>query len=114
VLLASIDTYRGGPKTIAATKLAVHLHSRRRVTVRRVERVRHGRGMWRVPTGRMKGWIWHKANGDDHLVLLSKQAIALLEDLRPLTGRYKLVFAGAVAATRPVTGEAGADEARTR
>jgi integrase len=31
----------------------------------------------------------------DHLVPLARQAVAILEELRPLTGRYEHVFPGA-------------------
>jgi integrase len=106
-LLAGIDSYVGRPETIAAVKLAV-------LTFIRGGELRYAEwsefdmdaGMWTVPTGRMKGRIWHKAHGDDHLVPLSRQAIALLEELRPVTGQFKLVFPGAVSRTQPVTGEA--------
>lgn len=43
--------------------------------------------MWSVPAERMK-------MKREHLVPLSRQALAILEDLRPLTGSYRYVFAG--------------------
>jgi integrase len=43
--------------------------------------------LWRIPAERMK----MKA---PHVVPLSRQVLALLEELRPLTGRYALLFPG--------------------
>jgi len=40
---------------------------------------------WRIPSGRMK-------MGEEHIVPLSKQAIAILRELQPLTGRGALLF----------------------
>lgn len=45
------------------------------------------KGEWIIPAARMK-------RGKDHLVPLSKQAVALLTDLKPLTGHRELVFPG--------------------
>ena len=42
---------------------------------------------WRIPAERMKG-------KREHLVPLSLQAVAILQDLQPLTGKRKHVFAG--------------------
>lgn len=52
------------------------------------------KAIWTVPTGRMKGRLWQKENGVDHIVPLSRQAIALLKQLQPLTGWGRLVFPG--------------------
>ena len=49
-------------------------------------------GMWIVPASRMKGVLERKANGDAHTVPLSKQAVAVLKDLHPLTGHGAKVF----------------------
>jgi len=42
-------------------------------------------GMWRIPGERMK-------MGTEHLVPLSTQAISVIEQIRPITGQYELVF----------------------
>ena len=49
-------------------------------------------GVWTVPSAKMKGVLERKANGDAHTVPLSKQAIAVLRDLHPLTGHGAKVF----------------------
>nr|WP_330165514.1 tyrosine-type recombinase/integrase [Pseudomonas toyotomiensis] len=55
------------------------------------------RGLWTVPAEReaIEG-VKHSHRGakmrTPHLVLLSRQALTLLEQIRALTGRYPLVF----------------------
>jgi integrase len=51
-------------------------------------------GVWIVPPARMKGVLERKANGAPHTVRLSRQAIAVLHDLFPLTGHGAKVFPG--------------------
>jgi len=48
--------------------------------------------MLTIPTANMKGKLYAKTNGRPHLVPLAPQAIALLDDLRPLTGHGRYVF----------------------
>lgn len=49
-------------------------------------------GLWRIPARRMKGTQREKRRGTDHLVPLSRQAIEVLRELRPLTGRRPHLF----------------------
>lgn len=49
-------------------------------------------GTWTVPPARMKNVLERKANGAAHLIPLSKQALAVLVDLQPLTGHGDKVF----------------------
>jgi integrase len=49
-------------------------------------------GTWTIPPTRMKGNLQKKADGEPHLIPLSTQAIAVLRDLRPLTGHSAKVF----------------------
>jgi integrase len=63
--------------------------------------------VWRIPGERMK----MKA---PHLVPLSRQALALLEDLRPLTGRFALLFPGANDRERPLSENTLNDAIRKR
>ncbi|MEI8169833.1 MAG: integrase arm-type DNA-binding domain-containing protein [Rhodoferax sp.] len=51
-------------------------------------------GVWVVPPSRMKGVLERKAHGDAHTIPLSKQAVAVLRDLHPLTGHGVKVFPG--------------------
>lgn len=52
--------------------------------------------LWTVPVER-KG----RKKGREHLVPLCRQAIALLEELRPITGAYALLFPGRSDRTKP-------------
>jgi integrase len=49
-------------------------------------------GLWRIPSARMKRTKKEKANGADHLVPLSRQAIEILRELQPLTGHRPHLF----------------------
>lgn len=51
-------------------------------------------GVWTIPPARMKNVLERKAHGDAHTVPLSKQAVAVLKDLHPLTGHGPKVFPG--------------------
>ena len=48
--------------------------------------------MWRIPGQRMKRTKAGKAKGPDHLVPLAHQAVAILTELKPLTGHRPHVF----------------------
>jgi integrase len=61
-------------------------------------------GLWTIPIKRMKAPTHIKrANKSAHYVPLSRQAIALLSEIYPLTGRYKYVFPGARGVSRPLS-----------
>ena len=96
-LLRAIDGFSGQPVTLAALKLAPL------VFVRPGE-LRHAEwaefdldtAIWRIPGEKMK----MKAA---HLVPLSTQAVAILRELRPLTGDGGYLFPGLRTATRPMS-----------
>jgi integrase len=52
--------------------------------------------VWRMPAERMK-------MGTEHLVPLSRQALALLETLRPISGHYVLLFPGERSRVKPIS-----------
>lgn len=52
--------------------------------------------LWRIPASRMK-------MGEQHLVPLSKQAVAILRELQPLTGPSGYVFPSIRSASRPMS-----------
>ena len=52
--------------------------------------------VWRIPAERMK-------MKSEHLVPLSRQAIELLEELRPVTGHYDFLFPGERTRTKPIS-----------
>jgi integrase len=51
------------------------------------------KGEWNIPAERMKGWT-RKGITTPHLVPLAPQAVEILRELQPLTGRGVHVFAG--------------------
>lgn len=52
--------------------------------------------IWRIPGERMK-------MGTEHLVPLSRQAIAVLDELKPISGQYELLFPGERSRARPIS-----------
>ena len=52
--------------------------------------------LWRIPWSRMK-------MGEQHLVPLSRQALALLEDLKSITGNGRFLFPSLRSAERPIS-----------
>lgn len=63
-------------------------------------------GLWTIPAARMKRSVRDKANGDPHVVPLSRQAVKLLRELHPFTGRHGdkgFVFPGERGQGRPLS-----------
>lgn len=97
VLLRAIDGYRGSFVVRCVLKFAA-LTATRSAEFRGAEWKEFDieAGVWTIPAGRMKGRIEHK-------VMLSRQALAILEELRPLTGRSILVFPGERSTKQPLS-----------
>ena len=99
-LLRAIDGYSGDPATRAALKLSSLLFVR-------PGELRHAEwaeidldmGEWNIPAGKMK-------MRQPHLVPLCKQAVAILRELHPLTGRGQYVFPGGRSPRRPMSNNA--------
>ena len=89
--------YRGLPMTVCALKLAP-------LTFVRPGELRHAEwtefdmeaAEWRIPAAKMKMRA-------QHIVPLSKQAVALLESLRPFTGSGRYLFPSIRTADRPLS-----------
>jgi integrase len=98
-LLRAIGGYDGQLVTRAALQLAPLLFVR-------PGELRHARWaemeidgqepLWRIPAEQMK-------MREEHLVPLSRQAVAILSELKPLTGRGRYVFPGARTSMRPMS-----------
>lgn len=96
-LLRTIDTYKGSLITRCALKLAPL------VFVRPGE-LRHAEWSeinmetkeWRIPAAKMKMRA-------QHIVPLSEQAVAVLEEISPLTGSGRYVFPGERTSSRPMS-----------
>lgn len=97
-LLRAIDGYEGQPTTAWALRLAPL------VFVRPGE-LRHAEweemdldgATWTIPAAKMK------ASEHDHIVPLSRQAVAILREAEALTGRGRYVFPGTRTAQRPIS-----------
>ena len=92
-LLRAIDAYAGQPATRAALALSALLFQRPG-NIRSLEwaEVDVDAALWTVPAAKMKRSVHGKVNGRPHLVPLAPQALAILADLRPLTGHGRYVF----------------------
>jgi integrase len=103
-LLRAFDDYQGMPTTRAALKLAP-LVFLRPGELRQAEWAEFDldAAMWTIPAARMKRTKQQKLSGAPHLVPLSSQAVAILRNLEPLTGRGRFVFPSPRGATRPMS-----------
>ena len=93
-LLRAIDAFRGTLIVQSALKLSALVFVRPG-ELRQAEwsEIDLDKGEWNVPASRMKGWT-RKGVTTPHLVPLAPQAVAILRELQPLTGRGAHVFAG--------------------
>jgi integrase len=103
-LLRAIHGYEGHPVTRTALKLAP-------LVFLRPGELRHAEwaeidleaALWTIPATRMKRSKQQKLSGAPHLVPLSAQAVAILRDLQPLTGRGQYVFPSPRTSQRPMS-----------
>jgi integrase len=98
-LLRAIDNYRGHPVTEAALKLAPLLFVRPgelRLAEWADIRLEGTDPEYRIPAARMK-------MREQHVVPLSRQAVAILEGLRGYSGDTKYVFPSVRTFTRPIS-----------
>jgi integrase len=94
-LLRDIRAYKGNIITRAALQLSPILYQRPgQLRFAHWEHVDFDQALWRCPPEKMKMCEWQKRDPRTpaHLVPLSKQAIAILEDLYPLTGPAGPIF----------------------
>jgi integrase len=94
--LRRLTDYQGRYETILAIWLLM-LTAKRPTELREAQwnEFNFDKAEWAIPKERMK-------TGQPHIVTLSKQAIAALEDLRQLTGHSKWLFPGSVP-TKPIS-----------
>lgn len=103
-LLRAIDHYAATPVVRAALKLAPMLLLRPgELRFAEWAEIDLDGAMWTVPSMRMKRELRQKLHGAPHLVPLSRQAVAVLRDLQPLTGNGPLVFRGERHHDRPMS-----------
>lgn len=92
-LMRDLHGYAGQPVTRAALLLSA-LTFQRPGNIRAMEwaEVDTDKALWTIPAPKMKRTVHGKVNGRPHLVPLAPQTLAVLEELRPLTGHGRYVF----------------------
>ncbi|AVU78274.1 tyrosine-type recombinase/integrase [Pseudomonas rhizophila] len=105
-----IDTYKGRALTRLTVMLSLHVFVRSsELRFARWSEFDLKRGTWEIPDTRpaLDGVPFStrgtKMAGDIHLVPLSPQAVALLEQIHVLTGKFDLVFAGDTKPWKPMS-----------
>lgn len=98
-LLRAIDGFQGQLATAAALKLAPLVFVRpgelRAARWSEFDLDNH-EPTWRIPAARMK-------MGTEHVVPLARQAVAILKDLRSMSGNRELLFPSIRTASRPIS-----------
>jgi len=96
-LLRAVDGYEGAPLTRIALQLSALLFVRPG-ELRRAEwsEIDFEAAVWRIPAVKMKG-------REEHAVPLSRQAIALFDEARGLTGHGRYVFPSIRSGQRPMS-----------
>lgn len=96
-LLRAIDTYEGYPSTIGALKLSPHLFQRPgEIRAMRWGELDLNRAKWTIPAERTK-------MRRPHEVPLSRQAIEIIETMRPISGIAEFVFPAFHSRTKPIS-----------
>ncbi len=103
-LLRAIEGYQGHPVTRAALRLSAYLFQRPgNMRTMRWADVDLDAATWTIPSADMKRSIEGKRAGRPHIVPLPDQAVALLADLKPLTGHLVYVFPSLHGAGQPMS-----------
>lgn len=95
--MAKLDAYQGDPSTAHALRLLI-LTATRPGEVRgaRWAEFHPGEALWIIPAERMK-------MGQEHRVPLSRQALAVLETMKPISGDSELVFPSPSYRSKPLS-----------
>jgi integrase len=103
-LLRAIEGYKGMPITRAALQLAPLVFVRPG-ELRKAEWSEFDldAAMWRIPAARMKRTKQEKLSGAAHVVPLSRQALEVVRELQPLTGRGRYLFPSPRTGERPMS-----------
>jgi integrase len=103
-LLRAIESYKGMPITRAALQLAPLVFVRPG-ELRKAEWAEFDidAAQWRIPAARMKRTKQEKMSGTAHAVPLSRQAVAILRELHPLTRHGRYLFPSPRTGERPMS-----------
>lgn len=96
-LMRAIDGYQGSPEVCCALRLAPHVFARPG-ELRKAEwsEIDFDKSLWCIDAKKMK-------MRNDHIVPLSRQSLAILREIRLITGNYRYVFPSARSTTRPMS-----------
>ncbi|MCY4054093.1 MAG: integrase arm-type DNA-binding domain-containing protein [Hyphomicrobiales bacterium] len=96
-LMLAIDGYEGSPEVCCALRLAPHVFARPG-ELRKAEwsEIDFDKSLWCIDAEKMK-------MRNDHIVPLSRQSLAILREIRLITGNYRYVFPSARSTTRPMS-----------
>lgn len=104
-LMRAIDGYTGTVHTRVALALSALWFQRpKNIRALRWGWIDFDRAMLTIPAPDMKGTKAVKINGRPHFVPLAHQAITLLKEMQPYTGRGKYVFPSVRSNDRPMSG----------
>jgi integrase len=103
-LLRAMSSYKGGIVVRTALLLAP-LVFQRPGNLREMEwtELDLDAALWTIPSAKMKRTKAEKEHGEPHVVPLPMQAVALLQDLNPVTGHGRYVFPGERSHERPIS-----------
>ena len=101
-LLRDMDDYQGSFVVRCALQLSALVMLRPgELRAAEWDEINLEQAVWTIEVRRMKAPTHIKqANQSKHLIPLSRQAVAILQELKPLTGRFKYVFPSARGASR--------------
>ena len=106
-MMRAIKHYKGGMVVRVALQLSPILYQRPG-NLRMMEwtELDLETATWTIPSAKMKRSVKAKAEGESHVIPLPKQAVALLESIKPLTGHGRYVFPGERNHERPMSDNA--------
>lgn len=106
-MMRAIKHYKGGMVVRVALQLTPLIYQRPgNVRMMEWSELDLEASTWTIPSAKMKRTVKEKEGGEDHVVPLPKQAVALLESIRPVTGNGRYVFPGERNHDRPMSDNA--------
>jgi integrase len=106
-LMRAIKYYKGGVVVRVALQLSVLVYQRPgNLRMMEWSELDLEAATWTIPSAKMKRSVQEKAYGEAHVVPLPKQAIALLESIKPITEHGQFVFPGERNHDRPMSDNA--------
>lgn len=103
-MMRAIKQYRGGAIVRAALQLTPIVFQRPgNLRMMEWSELDLDSATWTIPSTKMKRTKKEKENGEDHVIPLPRQAVALLKSIQPITGRGRYVFPGERNHDKPIS-----------